>query len=122
LHFEIGDYEYSVPSSEYLLDGAILGYPGKCILAVTLNPTNDQYILGTAFLRNYYTVYDQSTSKVGLALHINSNANVTKKLPGWAIFLIILLVISVVGGISFFLFKKYYSTNQTFTRSTYTQV
>lgn len=58
LYFKFGDGNfYSVPSSSYLLNGSELGLPGYCVIGVQAISQN-MYILGDVFLRNYYQVYD----------------------------------------------------------------
>jgi len=54
---------------------------------------SNMYIIGSVFLRNYYSIYDFENNRVGIALNIYSNADVRKIFPTWAIILI------VVGGV-----------------------
>ena len=60
LKFDFGEKKYfTLPSSEYLINGEDLGEPGYCLFGVQggLNQIS-MYIFGDAFLRSYYSIYD----------------------------------------------------------------
>ena len=77
---EFSTLEYfSVEPETYLFDGKDFGLDGACVFGVFKhqNEARDRvYILGSAFLQNYYTIYDQDNRKVGIALHPFSSAAV----------------------------------------------
>ena len=52
---------------------------------------NDMYILGDAFLRAWYSIYDLENNKAGLVQTFDSTATIKEysTFPGWAIALII---------------------------------
>lgn len=103
---QFSSYEYfSVEPEEYMIDGSYFGYPGQCVVGVLPHPDTtitDRYILGLPFLRNYYTIFDQSSKKIGVALHITSLAAVRKTFSGGVIFaiafsVVVLFPLSIFG-------------------------
>jgi saccharopepsin len=67
LTFTLTGYDFTIPSQEYILE-----VQGSCISAIfgmdIPEPAGPLVILGDAFLRKYYSVYDLGTNSVGLAL------------------------------------------------------
>ena len=49
-----------------------------CAIMIETSNTN-QWVLGSSFLRNYYTTFDDDNNQVTLSPHITSNATITKK-------------------------------------------
>ncbi|KAK5995526.1 Vacuolar protease A [Cladobotryum mycophilum] len=64
--FDLGGSKYSLPASDYILE-----ISGSCISTFTPmdmpEPVGPLAILGDAFLRRYYSVYDLGKNAVGLA-------------------------------------------------------
>jgi hypothetical protein len=58
-------------------------------------------VLGVPFLENYYSIYDYDQQRIGLALHIYSDAAIRPTFSWWAILLIALGVIVVFPLIVF---------------------
>lgn len=57
-------------------------------------------------MMNYYTVFYPSSGEVGFTPSVTSTAKITYGFPTWAIVLIVLVSIGVVGGIVFVCYKK----------------
>jgi hypothetical protein len=49
---------YSIPATEYLIDGEVLEIPGYCIFGVSGAFSHNTYVLGDVFLRSFYSVFD----------------------------------------------------------------
>ena len=68
-------------------------------------------ILGDAFLRSYYSIYDFENYRMGIAVNSYSSSYVQygndKGLAGWAIALIVLACIFVVGVVMAIIFNVY---------------
>ncbi|MCJ1324773.1 hypothetical protein MMC10_001435 [Thelotrema lepadinum] len=83
LDFGLGNVTYiSVPFAEVLVpasgsDGKQITMPDgtpACALLISPSPDNVQFILGDAFLRSAYVVYDMDTEQIGIAqTKFNSN-------------------------------------------------
>lgn len=65
------------------------------------------YIFGDVFLRNYYSFYDFDSNKVGLVENVDNIGYVfvPKEFPTWAIVLIVVASLLVVGAIIFFIVR-----------------
>ena len=62
-------------------NGAI---PATCQLAIRKNPTSHtKWILGAAFIRNFYTIFDEENDRIGFAVHKQSLASfqVSEQVP-----------------------------------------
>jgi len=68
---------------------------------------SDRYILGSSFLQNYLTIYDYDSQRVGLAIHILSQAAVMATFAWWQIALIALGVVVVFPLIILGLYQIY---------------
>jgi len=59
------------------------------------------YILGDIFLKEFYSIYDFETNKVGIALHRYSEATVgthTGKLIFWIIVIVsVIIALAIIG-------------------------
>lgn len=64
-------------------------------------------ILGDAFLRAYYSVYDFEESKVGIALHKYSISYLEKKFPTWIVVVSVFAILIIITVIGFFLLRRY---------------
>jgi hypothetical protein len=81
LYFAFDDeIQFSVPPSEYLLDGSdFIGMQNTCIVGIMgMEFKTNFYILGDIFLKNYYSVYNFEDNSVGLGLSISSTAAISE--------------------------------------------
>lgn len=74
---------YNTPTGTYLEitpDNYVLttdiGIPGYCLLAISQN-TDDYWLLGDSFIRNFYSIWDEENDQLGLVPHITSTATIT---------------------------------------------
>lgn len=73
IHFYFDGKYFEVSPYTYISQYAAVG--GKC--EVLLKPNYDgEFVLGTPFLKNYYTIWDDANSRIGLAPHTTSNATI----------------------------------------------
>lgn len=66
ISFKLGDYKFSLSPEDYILQtpaGCVSAFMGIDIPA----PAGPIWIVGDAFLRKYYTVYDLGNNRVGFA-------------------------------------------------------
>ncbi len=101
-------FDFVVPASEYLVEGEMIGHPGTCYSGVQSSPMETAYILGSVFLRNYYSIYDVSNKRVGLALHKFSDANISLNDRGtrWYIWIAVAVVILAAILVVTLIYKK----------------
>mmetsp|Transcript_32628 Transcript_32628/g.23569 ORF Transcript_32628/g.23569 Transcript_32628/m.23569 type:complete len:114 (-) Transcript_32628:254-595(-) len=81
---------YTIPVAGYTLNGK--AYNTGCIFAVSPIPDSaNMYILGDAFLRNFYSVYDFKTKHVIMAVSSGAppGTSIEKLISGWVIFIIV---------------------------------
>ena len=78
-------------------------------------------MLGGAFFRNFYTVFDEDSKRIGIGMLRNSQSSITeysignggdnsskkKKVPAWAVVVIVLCFILPVAGGLFYYYKRY---------------
>ena len=57
LWLRIGEYWFEVPPSAYVLNYKIPGYESYCTLGI-ISHYNDEVVLGSVFLYNFFTIYD----------------------------------------------------------------
>lgn len=95
--FESQDY-FSLPPLEYLINGTDIGVPGYCVFGVQggLDPTLSIFIIGDAFLRSYYNIYDFDNQRIGLALHKYSAATITSDDTSWPYLVIIGSIVFII--------------------------
>jgi uncharacterized membrane protein len=69
-------------------------------------------VIGDAFLRSFISIYDYENKQVGLALHKNSRATVSKLdqpegsgMKAWVIVLIVLLVLAILGVVGYLVYR-----------------
>ena len=76
---------------------------------VGVKPTTDsKYVLGDAFLRAWYSVYDYGQNRVGLAKNLESTAQLIVRatpFPTWAIVLIVIVGVLLVLGVAFIVYR-----------------
>lgn len=63
--------------------------------------------MGVPFLENYYTIYDNDNLRIGIALHIYSDAAIRQTFSWWAITLIALGVMVVFPLVLLGLYQIY---------------
>ena len=67
--------------------------------------------MGDTFLRSFISIYDYENKRVGLVLHKNSKATVTKPgsskggMKAWVIVLIVIVVLALVAVIGYLVYK-----------------
>ncbi|KAF9978927.1 hypothetical protein BGZ73_008432 [Actinomortierella ambigua] len=68
LNFTLGGQKFRVPQEELIVLFRIPGYQDYCKSAVDVSPTGPtEWILGSAFLKNVYTVFDFRSRAIGFA-------------------------------------------------------
>jgi len=54
------------------------GVEDYCILAIAENKLGNYWLLGDTFIRNYYTIFDEDSSRIGFSPSVTSNATITQ--------------------------------------------
>jgi len=79
------------------MEGLTIEGQDKCIFAVSSIPdSQNMYVLGDTFIRNFYSVFNYSTYEVGLAVNTSAPKGTAisgQGLTGWAIACIVLACI-----------------------------
>ncbi len=76
---------YTIPPAGYLLENY---NSHACVIAVSyIADSNNMYILGDIFIRNFYTAFDYQENKVVIAVSANAPSgtaiDVGQLLTGW---------------------------------------
>ena len=102
--FEFAYTKFNMSPKAYLMD-----IPGGCLFAILPNYVDEtQYLMGDAFLRHFYQVYDFENQMVKLAVDAHSKDIVSIGEPYFSNFLLYaILVIAVIIIISSGLVFKY---------------
>lgn len=86
--FTLDSTVYSVPPTAYLSEG-FNGH--KCAITVSfVDWLVNRYVLGDAFIKNYYVTFDFDNNQVGLALNADGPVSFETGLLWWELMLIIL--------------------------------
>lgn len=97
LSITLDSTEYTVPSYAYLSEGF---NDHKCAVAVSyVGFLSDRYVLGDAFITNYYTTFDYANNTIGLAQNSKGPVSYQEGLTWWGIMLIILAGLVVCAAI-----------------------
>lgn len=64
--FKLGDYDFNITVADLVreIEGVT---EGSCYSGIAETKAETSFILGSTFLRSYYTVYDYANSKIGFA-------------------------------------------------------
>lgn len=73
---------FEVTPENYVLD--IQFEEDKCVLGFYPN-TDEYWLLGDSFIRNFYTIWDEENDQLGFAPHITSSATIERGQPPSAI-------------------------------------
>lgn len=65
---------FEITPANYVLQVDI-GIPGRCLIGFT-KFGSEKWLLGAVFLRNYYSIWNEETDKIGFVPHITSTANI----------------------------------------------
>jgi hypothetical protein len=66
LFIRIELYWTEVTPDNYLLLSNSIAYPTLCVIAIA-SSSDDNWLLGDAYLRNFFSIHDQSGNRLGLA-------------------------------------------------------
>jgi hypothetical protein len=66
LFIRIELYWTEVTPANFLLTSNNNAYPTLCVIAIASN-SDDSWLLGDAYLRNFYSIHDQTGNRIGLA-------------------------------------------------------
>jgi hypothetical protein len=64
-----------VTPANYLLKSNNSTYPDFCVIGFASN-SDDSWILGDAYLRNFFSIHDMTRNKLGLAPALGSNSSI----------------------------------------------
>lgn len=103
---------FSVPPEDYMVE--VLEDNGKiyCYFGIFGDERLNMVILGDAFLRAYYSIYDFEKDRVGIAVHKYSSSYLEKRFPTWLVVFIVLLVLCVTAVLAYFAYKYYKKRKQ----------
>jgi hypothetical protein len=93
---------FTVPRSAYLLKAADVGILSNyCILGITgYVPDNvNKMVFGSVFLQNYYSIYDYETGRIGLALDVISEGNISDTASIHGAVILMITLASIIGAI-----------------------
>ena len=84
--FKLSNTNYVIQPDGYLLSNT-MGH--TCVIAISyVSDSQNMYILGDTFIRNFYTVFDYQTNKVKFGISSNAppGTKIHTVLSGWVIF------------------------------------
>ena len=58
LYLKVGNYYLEINPWTFVMDATYSGYESYCIIGILIN-SDDYWLLGDVFLRNYYTIFDE---------------------------------------------------------------
>lgn len=101
IKIQLGDnWIFSVAPEDYMIE-EVDGNKTFCYFGIFGDEKiGDMIILGDAFLRAYYSIYDFENDRIGIAVHKYSASYLEKKFPKWIIIVIVavsILFLIIIG-------------------------
>ena len=113
LVLNIDGTDYTIPPYGYLLQDF---ESHKCAVAVSyVGILANQYVLGETFLRNFFVSFNYGNYTISLAQNVNAPKSFNISLAWWAILLIVLsclLIVGLIGAVSYYFWSKSKSSNK----------
>jgi hypothetical protein len=75
VYLRIDSYWVEVDPWTFVLDATYEGYPDYCMVGIAIY-SDDYWLLGDVFLRNFYAIFDEGNTRLGLVPSLISNSTI----------------------------------------------